>query len=90
MVNQLKLAKQLNELYIEYVNDFLTIEAYARYKGFRKDFATAVINAGRKINHCAKTMRQIAIHDYYEGLYEEDILYVQVIWEKYESFYTQN
>lgn len=50
-MNQLKLAKELNELYVEYVNDFLTVECYARYKGFRLDFAKAVINAGRKINH---------------------------------------
>lgn len=48
---QIKLAKELNELYVEYYNDFLTVEAFARYKGFRLDFATAVIDAGRKINH---------------------------------------
>ena len=48
---QLKLAKELNELYVEYYNDFLTVECFARYKGFRLDFAKAVINSGRKINH---------------------------------------
>lgn len=50
-MNQIKLAKELNELYVEYYNDFLTVECFARYKGFRLDFAKAVINAGRKINH---------------------------------------
>lgn len=48
---QLKLARELNELYVEYYNDFLTVEAFARYKGFRLDFAKSVIKAGRKINH---------------------------------------
>lgn len=48
---QIKLARELNELYIEFYNDFLTVECFARYKGFRLDFAQAVINAGRKINH---------------------------------------
>ena len=48
---QIKLAKELNELYIEYYNDFLTVECFASYKGFRLDFTKAVINAGRKINH---------------------------------------
>lgn len=47
---QIKLARELNELYIEYINDFLTVETFARYKGFRLDFAKAVIKSGRKIN----------------------------------------
>lgn len=56
---QLKLAKELNELYIEYCNDFLTVECYARYKGYRLDFAKSVINAGRKINHNQKLLNII-------------------------------
>ena len=48
---QLTLAKQLNELYVEYCNDFLTVEYFAEYHGWRLDFAKQVINSGRKINH---------------------------------------
>ena len=48
---QLTLAKQLNELYVEYYNDFLTVEYFAEYHGWRVDFAKQVIKAGRKINH---------------------------------------
>ena len=48
---QLTLAKSLNELYVEYYNDFLTVECFARYKGYRLDFARQVIKSGRKINH---------------------------------------
>ena len=48
---QLTLAKKLNELYVEYCNDFLTVECFARYKGYRLDFARQMIKSGRKINH---------------------------------------
>lgn len=48
---QLNLAKSLNELYVEYYNNFLTVECFARFKGYRLDFAKQVINSGRKINH---------------------------------------
>ena len=48
---QLNLAKSLNELYVEYYNDFLTVEGFARYKGWTLSFARQVINSGRKINH---------------------------------------
>lgn len=58
-MNQIKLAKELNELYVEYYNDFLTVECFARYKGFRLDFAKAIIDAGRKINHNQKLLNII-------------------------------
>lgn len=45
------LAKELNESYVEYYNDFLTIERYALYKGWTVFFTKQVIKAGRKINH---------------------------------------
>ena len=47
----INLAKELNECYVEYVNDFLTLERYASYKGWKLFFAKQVINSGRKINH---------------------------------------
>ena len=46
----INLAKELNECYVEYVNDFLTVECYAMYKGWGLFFAKQVINSGRKIN----------------------------------------
>lgn len=48
---QLSLAKQLNELYVLFYNDFLTVEYFAEYHGWRLDFARQVIDSGRKINH---------------------------------------
>lgn len=54
----INLAKELNECYVEYYNEFyhpdkhfLTIERYALYKGWSLFFAKQVINSGRKINH---------------------------------------
>lgn len=51
MTNQKQLALELNEAYIEYYNDFLTVERYATYKGWSLWFTKQVINSGRKINH---------------------------------------
>ena len=48
---QITLAKSLNELYVEYYNDFLTVECFARYKGWSLSFARQVIKSGRNINH---------------------------------------
>lgn len=48
---QLTLAKQLNEVYIEYYNDFLTVERFAAYKRWTVAYTRQVINAGRKVNH---------------------------------------
>ena len=50
-VYQRNLAVQLNELYVEYYNDFLTVERFAAYKGWSLLFTKQVINSGRKINH---------------------------------------
>lgn len=50
-IQNTSLAKELNESYIEYYNDFLTIERYALYKGWTVFFTKQVIKAGRKINH---------------------------------------
>ena len=51
MINQKKLALELNEIYVEYYNDFLTVERFALYKGWTLSFTRQVINSGRKINH---------------------------------------
>ena len=50
-MNQKQLARELNEAYVEYYNDFLTVERFAVYKGWSLFFAKQVINSGRKINH---------------------------------------
>lgn len=84
---QIRLAKELNELYIEYVNDFLTVECFARYKGFRLDFAKAVINAGRKINSDQKLLNKIWQLDYFENLYNEDCLYNSLCHSIYDQLY---
>ena len=65
---QLTLAKQLNELYVEYCNDFLTVEYFARYKGWSLSFARQVIKSGRKINHNQNLLNLI-----YKGVQNESI-----------------
>ena len=59
MNKQLILAKQLNELYVEYYNDFLTVECFARYKGWRIEFARQVIKSGRMINHNQSLLNEL-------------------------------
>ena len=39
------------ELYIDYFNNFLTVERFAEYYEMELSEAQAVINEGRKINH---------------------------------------
>ena len=50
MINQKRLALELNEMYVEYYNNFLTVERFASYKGWSLWYAKQVINSGRKIN----------------------------------------
>ena len=56
---QLLLAKDLNEAYIEYYNDFLTYEAYAQYKGWSLSFTTKVIDCGRKVNRNIELIKEL-------------------------------
>ena len=58
-MNQMILAKELNEVYIEYYNDFLTVERFASYKGWSLFYAKQVVNSGRKINHNVELMRKL-------------------------------
>jgi hypothetical protein len=39
------------ELYLDYVNDFLTVERFANYYGMSKEYANHVIEIGRKLNN---------------------------------------
>lgn len=59
MVNQKQLAIELNECYVEYYNDFLTVERYAAYKGWSLFFTKKVISSGRKINHNQDLLKQL-------------------------------
>ena len=58
-INQKQLAIELNEAYVEYYNDFLTIERYAVYKGWSLFFAKKVIESGRKINHNQELLKAL-------------------------------
>lgn len=51
MINQKQLALDLNELYVEFFSNFLTVERFAEYNGWTLSFTKQVINSGRKINH---------------------------------------
>ena len=41
---------QAEKYYLEYVNDFLTVDAFASYHGLTRSFAARLINAGRQVN----------------------------------------
>lgn len=58
-MNQKQLAKELNEAYMEYFSDFLTVERFASYKGWSLFFAKKVIDSGRKINHDQSLLDEI-------------------------------
>ena len=58
MMNK-QLAIELNELYVEYYNDFLTVERFAAYKGWPLWFTKKVVNSGRQINHNQDLLNQI-------------------------------
>ena len=59
MINQQQLALELNELYVEYYNNFLTVERFALYKGWSLWFTKQVITSGRKINHDQDLLKEL-------------------------------
>lgn len=40
--------EKLNEIYLDYFNNFLTVEGFANYYGLTLEVADLVIQAGRK------------------------------------------
>ena len=58
-MSQVILAKELNEAYLEYFNDFLIFLRFASYKGWSLFYDKQVINSGRKINHNVELMRKL-------------------------------
>ena len=56
---QNQLAIELNESYVEFYNDFLTIERFAAYKGWNLFFAKQVIKSGRQINHDQNLLNEL-------------------------------
>ncbi len=49
MVNAI--TTRLNDLYIQYYNDFLSVEAFARYHGLSIENMQKLIDLGRHVNH---------------------------------------
>lgn len=56
---QNQLAIELNESYVEFYNDFLTVERFAAYKGWSLFFTKQVIKAGRQINHNQNLLNEL-------------------------------
>ena len=46
----MNIAKQLEIMYLDYFNNFLTISRFADYYGITENEAKIIIDAGRKIN----------------------------------------
>ncbi|MFG4530955.1 hypothetical protein ACTFVZ_16815 [Acinetobacter baumannii] len=49
MVNAI--TTRLNDLYIQYYNDFLSVDAFARYHGLSIEDMHKLIDLGRHVNH---------------------------------------
>lgn len=47
----LNVGTYFQNLYLDYVNNFLTVECFANYHGFDVDTATKYINIGKKIHN---------------------------------------
>lgn len=45
-----KLSEIIENYYLDYVNNYLTIEKFAEDNEISKDFASLLVEAGRKIN----------------------------------------
>jgi len=43
--------ERINEMYLDWFNNFLTIERFAEYYGIREQTAKYIIRAGRIANH---------------------------------------
>ena len=48
----MKTVKQIHNLYLEYINDYLTIAKFAEHKGISEQFAKSLIEEGKAINLC--------------------------------------
>ena len=59
MINQKQLALELNEIYMEFFSNFLTVERFAEYNGWTLSFTKQVINSGRKINHDQDLLKEL-------------------------------
>ena len=46
--------QKIEKLYLDYFNNFLTVEYFANYYGLELEKAYRIINLGRKINNNAK------------------------------------
>lgn len=44
-------AKRIESMYLDYVNNFLTVGRFAEYYKLTEDEANIIIEAGRKLNH---------------------------------------
>lgn len=50
-VSNISIKSMLNEIYLDYVNNYLTTDKYAEYQGINKDDLTLLLDMGRQINH---------------------------------------
>ena len=58
----LNVGRYFQDLYLDYVNNFLTIECFANYHGFDTDTALKYINIGKKIHNTKVNLENIYQH----------------------------
>jgi hypothetical protein len=46
-----ELNKYINEMYLDYFNNFISVERFAEYYNISETFALDIIERGRQINH---------------------------------------
>ena len=49
-VSNISIKSMLNEIYLDYVNNYLTTEKYAEEQGINKDDLTLLLDMGRQVN----------------------------------------
>jgi len=56
----------IQEAYLEYVNDYLTITTFAEHKGFTYDEAEALIRLGRQLHERIVEENKQFLRDHFE------------------------
>lgn len=66
------LKETIQDSYLEYVNDYLTITTYAEHKGLTYDEAEALIRLGRKLHERIVEENKQFLKDHFEIIHISD------------------
>lgn len=63
----------IQDSYLEYVNDYLTINTYAEHKGLTYDEAEALIRLGRQLHERIVEENKQFLRDHFEIIHISDV-----------------